>query len=231
MTFVSFAWLTAIGRVEFGVSNAASGRYIYVAAACFLPLVALGGEVLAGRWVVLGAVPIVLLALGLPGNVDLLDEEEPFLLGSRAVVASIAHSDLLSQLPGDTEVYGLAGTDVSVPAGWLRAAAADGRISVPDGTEPGVRLDADSWIALKQVGKPSEENCPTGPSTVVRRLERGANIAFSGRVGVSVIKGDARSSVKGFDDDAGGLIAVRAGPVDVEISGPLGRPPSICAIG
>ena len=68
--FLTFAFVTAVARVDVGgVASAASGRYVYVAAALLLPMIAFGIEAFARRQAALAIAALVLLAVGVPGNV------------------------------------------------------------------------------------------------------------------------------------------------------------------
>ena len=228
----AFALLTAFGRANgFGAITAASDRYIYVVAALWLPVVGLGAEVLARYRVVLGAIPLVLLALGLPDNIDLLRTTPPFTIGDRDQVSLVAHSPLLAQLPPDTRLFttpffpGLAPT-----AGFLRHAAADGRVPGLHRPSQQLLLNADASIALDQSGRRTSRACPTAKSTLSIHARRGTRIVFSGTAIVSARRGGQASFPATFASSNGDTIDVRAGPLDLTITGPLGRPPSICRI-
>jgi len=233
---LAFALLTAFGRAEgnniwVGLHTAASGRYIYVVAALFLPVIALGAELLARRWIVLGAVPLVLLAIGLPDNIDRLRQTDPFMAASKENVTAIAHSPLIGQLPPKTRLFSVrAVPEVAPTAGFLRAAADSGRLPGLDHPSPQVLLNADAYIALHQTGRRTGRACPveTSPQTV--RASRGTRIVFSGSVVVSVRRDGVSSFPTEFESRSGNVVEVRAGPLDVTITGPLGRPPSICRI-
>jgi hypothetical protein len=229
--FVAFASFTAIARAVFGVESASEPRYIYVAAALFLPVVALGAQALTRRWVGFGAAPLVLLAIGLPTNIDLLVNRDPIELGEHDQVAAAAHSDLLPQLPADTRLFTTPfAPEFGPTAGWLRAAAAEGRISEPQNPTGSLLADADAQIALRQAGRAtSDRACPLRPSPLTARLDRGDRIVFSGSITVVVARGDRRSWPRQYSSP-GGAVEIRAGPVDVEIRGLGHQPPAVCNI-
>jgi hypothetical protein len=232
VSFLAFGWFTAIGRVDiFGVVSAATERYAYVAAALFLPLVALGAEYLAQRWLVLGLVPVALLAIGLPGNVDGLRDRPPYSLGSRNAVVAVAHSDLLDQLPPDTALLAPEGyRDVAPTAGWLRSTVADGRLSAPEHLTAQQTMNADLTIALVQGGAVNERECPVLAGTPRVRVDRGDRIVFSDTINVVLVRDAMQSSPRSFTSGAGDVVEVRAGPVDLEVAGPREGPPAICRI-
>src|SRR5262245_2376767 len=226
--FVAFAWFTAIGRVaDYGVELASAPRYIYVAAALFLPVIALGAQGLTRRWVGLGAAPLVLLAIGLPTNIDLLENRNPFELGAHDQVAAVAHSHLLPQIPADTRLFTTSlAPELGPTAGWVRAAAAQGRISEPQ--NPTLLADADALIALSQAGSAaSHRECPLLASPLTTRVGRGDRIVFSGVISVVVARGDGRSSPRRYSSEGGDAVGIRAGPLDVEIQGFGNQPPEV----
>jgi hypothetical protein len=228
---LAFAALTAVGRAQgFGVAYAASDRYIYVVAALCLPIVALGAEVLADRWLLLGAIPLVLLLIGLPDNIDLLRHPDPLTLGTRNGVVAVARSPLLAQLPPGTRLFSIPlAPDFAPTAGFLRDAAADGKLPDHDPSNQ-ERLTADRTIAIDQAGPPGSGPCPATRPKVEVRARRGTRIVFSGTVLVATRNDRGTSYPAILTSKGGDVIAVRAGPVDLLLTGPLGRPPAICRI-
>jgi hypothetical protein len=193
-----------------------------------LPLVALGGEVLAERRAILGVVPLALLAVGIPNNVDLL-RTPVHTIGVRDLVTAASHSPLLPQLRAQDRLFNVPGVPSMAPtAGFLRAAAKDGQL--PDLGRPSAQaaLTADGWVALHQTGRTSGPSCPaTSPRSI--RVARGARVVFSGTVVVALRRGTETSGLFPFNSRNGNTIAVRAGPIDLLVSGPLGRP-AICRV-
>jgi hypothetical protein len=230
---LGFAALTAVGRAQgFGVGYAASDRYIYVVAALWLPIVALGAEVLASRWLLLGAIPLVLLLIGLPDNLDLLRHPDPLTLGTRDGVVAVARSPLLEQLPPGTRLFSIPlQPDFAPTAEFLRDAASDGKLPDLDDLSDQALLTADRVIAVDQTGAPGSGPCPATRPRVEVRAERGTRITFSGTVMVSTRNERGGTSYPAIlTSKAGDVIAVRAGPVDLLVTGPLGRPPAICRV-
>jgi hypothetical protein len=232
---LSFALLTAFGRaggdsIWVGPQTAEAGRYIYVVAALCLPVVALGAELLARRWIVLGAVPLVLLAIGLPKNIDLL-REAPFMAPSEESVSAVGHSPLLAQLPPKTRLFPWRAVPELAPtAGFLRAAAASGRLPGLDHPSREERLNADAAIALHQTGRRTSRECPVATSPRTVQASRGTRIVFSGSVAITVRRGGVSSFPSLFESRSGNVVEVRAGPLNVTIAGRLGRHPAICRV-
>jgi hypothetical protein len=231
--FVACAWFTAVGRVaDYGVESASQPRYIYVAAALFLPLVALGAQALTRRWVGFAAAPLILLAIGLPANIDLLVNRDPFGLGAHDLIAASAHSDLLPQIPPNTRLFPWPDYPALAPtAGWLRTAAAQGRISKPRNPTGSLLAEADAHIALSQAGgAASHRECPLRPSPLTTGVDRGDRIVFSGSIIVVVVRGNGSSLPRQYSNARGDAVGIRAGPLDVKIGGLGNQPPAVCNI-
>ena len=75
---------------------------MHVGAALLLPVAALGAERLAARRAVLGALALIPLAIGVPGNIDLLADPNPAFTGGRNAVLAMAHSPYIDDVPPDT---------------------------------------------------------------------------------------------------------------------------------
>ncbi len=127
-------------------------------AGLLLPVVALGGEWLARRWVVLGAIPVVLLAIALPSDVDLFRHVGA--LGNRDLVvggcAFAAHPRAARGYPFFAFPTAPRRADRGLPAACRRRRAAR--------RYPGVaqeRLAADTAITLRQTGRAGRADAPS----------------------------------------------------------------------
>ena len=225
---LAFAFLTAFARSEspFSVVAPDADRYIYIVAALWLPIVGLGGQWLAQRWLPLGVLPLVLLVIGLPGNIDALQHPSPYALGLHDSVVAAAHSPLLQQLPGDTRLFTTIFADLGPTAGFLRQAVADGRVprAAVSATS---RRNADAAIALQQTGPSRTTECPTRPE-IRTKMRPGARIVFSGLLSVRVVEGDTSSTPRVYNSRLGDTVQVRAGPVELVVGG--ATPSSICVL-
>ncbi len=228
---LAFASTTAIARVNFGtVRSASSDRYVDVATALLLPIIALGVELIARRQLVMAAAPLVLLAVGVPGNVDALGQLSVLTRGSRVFVETAAYSPLLRQLPADTRLQRIAdfAPDLAPTAGWLRKARADGRVRRPSHVSAQAVATTDLLLAVQSERAPISYNCPAAESARRVRVSRGDRISFSGTLWVSAIRGGVQSFVIAFDAPSGGVLKVLAGPLDLVIAGASGRAPRLC---
>jgi len=226
--FLAFAWVTAVARVSVGgVTSAGSDRYVDVATALLLPLIALGIEVLGRRQILIAAASLVLLAVGVPGNINLLANTSPYTRGQPDYVKAAAHSPLLSQLPADMRIRITDfAPELAPTAGWLRQETAAGRIPRPSHPTPQVLLLTDLLLAVRPAAD-GQRACPA--SSAPRRLlvKRGDQLNYSGAILVHAISGTARSTGIPFNNQLGRLDVV-AGPIQLLITGVRGQPPRIC---
>jgi hypothetical protein len=75
---VVFFVISGIGRASlYGAQFARSGRYLHIAAALSLPAVAVAANAVAQRWRLLAPAVVVLLLIGMPGNVHQIADYKP----------------------------------------------------------------------------------------------------------------------------------------------------------
>jgi hypothetical protein len=114
-----------------GPELARAGRYVYLVVAMALPAIALAADAIIRRWRRL-AVPVgVLLLLGVPGNIHLLDtyrngSEDP---AYRRHILAAARLPLAPQLPRSIPTN--RGILLSPTLGWLLESLPSGRIPSP----------------------------------------------------------------------------------------------------
>ena len=137
--------------------------------------------------VVLGAIPVVLLALAFPTNVDLFRHAGA--LGNRDLVVAgcvfAAHSGAACGYP-PLRIPDRA--HLGPTAGFLRRAAADGRLARTR-VSPEEQLAADVAIACTRPDGRGPAGCPVRPVTGVIHARRGTRIEFSGVIAVSLAAG------------------------------------------
>jgi hypothetical protein len=228
--FLAFALVTGVARVDVGgVASAASGRYVYVASALLLPLIALGVEAFARRQAALAIAALVVLAVGVPGNVRLLAKQDPFTRGSPDYIEAAAHSPLLKQLPADMRLRLTEfAPDLAPTASWLLAASAAGRVPRPHDPSPQLTLTTDLQLGLWPAHAVTPRVCPAGALQRRMRVERGDHIRFSGTIVVFAVDGTARSMGLRFAATSNGRLDALAGPLDIVVTGLLGKPPRLC---
>jgi hypothetical protein len=211
-----FSFLTGFNRSGFGADVAAvagQGRYIYVCAALLLPIVAMGAQQLWEWRRALVVVPLALIALGLPANIDSLRNRGPFTTGNRDQVTTLAHSELLPQVPGDLRPLPFQ----DVRAAWLLKAVADGDMpDPPDDMPTRAKLNIDAALALVEEDT-STPACDPVEGRIAQTVHRGDRIVVGGPVQLLLAEGDGRSTPR--DYDTGTTVRIQAGPVDIVIRG------------
>jgi len=233
--WLAFAGLTALGRAGVPVTSAsyASGRYVHVGAALLLPVAALGAERLAARRAVLGALALIPLAVGVPGNIDQLAHPNPALAVGRNTVLAMAHSPYVDEVPPDTMPmrFDIGPVVIAVPltTGWLSRQADAGRLPEPPKPTPGLDLMVAGQIVLSQSGGgDAGAGCPRLTAGVPMRLHRGDQLRFDGAVNVVVKDGADTSLPLPFNSRHGSSVRALAGPLDVIVAPAPGAPARLC---
>ena len=231
LTFTALTSLARAGGVP-GLAKADAERYLHVGAALALPAIAAGAEALAKRCVALGALALVPLALGLPGNLDQLAHTSPYRRGDhRHQLFAIAHSPFVDDVPPDTPALPSRMFALPLTTGWLSQQAAAGRIPEPDLAEdPTADLTATNTIALAQEpGTDDGPACPRLTTPVRRTLQPGESLRFTGPIDVTVTDGERESQPRTFLARKGSVIRAVTGPVDVRVRQAEGNPATLCA--
>jgi hypothetical protein len=213
LAFSSLTGFSRSGIVPDVAANASQGRYLYVCAALLLPLVAMGAQTLWEWRKPLVVVPIVLMAIGLPANIDSLRNRGPFTTGNRDQVTALAYSELLPQVPGDLRPFPFQ----DVRAAWLLKAVEDGDMPAPpDDLTVRAKLNIDAMLALAPEVTTSP-TCDPVEGRIVQTVQRGDQIVIGGPVQILLTEGDGRSTPR--DYGAGTTVRIQAGPVDVVVRG------------
>lgn len=232
VAWLVFAGMTALGRALVPLSpNAyATSRYVHVGAALLLPVAALGAERLARRRALLGALALVPLAIGLPGNVDRMANTPAAFTGGKDTILAIAHSRYLDDVPPDTMPLRIGGgLEMPVTADWLSRQVDAGRVPEPDGADPVRDLTATSQIVLTQDAGPTDVvGCPPLSADVPVTLHRGDQLPFDGALSVFVTDRAHTAFPRSFHSRDGPVIRTLAGPVDVIIRPTPGVPTRLC---
>jgi hypothetical protein len=145
---IAFLAVTSYGRGPAGDQDAS--RYIHLCAAFLLPALAVAIDALVRRWPVVTPVMILLLLVGVPGNVhrfgrlDFFTEE--FFDHQSQVWTGLAHSPR-SPAPSAHPDFSQAST---VTMGWLQDAAADGKVPEPGKFGPAIKDEIAIRRALVQ---------------------------------------------------------------------------------
>jgi hypothetical protein len=153
-----------------------------------LPAIAVAATALMRRWRVLGALAVLLLLVGIPGNVDFIvhyDKRVKNLLGSPDLMLALPRAPFARDAPRalrpapDLAPY--------VTIGWLRDGVAAGRIPDPARVAPLTAATANLRLSLLQSDRPTTaSHCRVLRAPVTRTLTRGQSIVFNaGRLRVA----------------------------------------------
>ena len=207
------AWvlLTATQRrtTVLGMEGAKESRYVYVVVALLVPLIALAVEA-AARHGALVVAPLAVLAVGVPGNLRLLDDDGV----EYDMVWALIGSEHLDAAPDDRDLP------------FATIAQLKGLASVfdpPRAVDPSIQLFADGFLALHQEPGDAPDDCPT-VALVRADLAPGTSVGLRGLVEVRVVSGDERSPVFPLDAAAGDRLSAY-GPITVEVRRPEGAGP------
>jgi hypothetical protein len=200
------------GNLSFDPNLPAAPRYLYVGGMLLLPLIGYGASQLAKIRSSLALVPVVALALGVPGNIKAL-VKYPDDRDYRNLVLAVAHSELIGQVPGNFSPLKQYYNDTTVA--WLRLALAKGKIPDAVATEKAVQLSADALLALRR-DRSARASCVPELDRLTVTAHANDIIKFGpGRILVALIDGDTRSRPFKFNWTMGQLV-IQAGPVNLE---------------
>jgi hypothetical protein len=186
VTAAAFTLSTAVTRTELhGLDGAKEQRYVHVLVALAIPVVAAGIEWMQRRSAWLGALGVGVLALGVPSNVDALDEEVP-----PNTLAAYVRSDALAGANPDRVLHPL----LPLLVGDLQDAATNPGEWADVPVTPGEQLQADLFLAVEQRdGPPGGESCSVVPELRLTTTA-GLEIPFAGTVTVVARDGDVQTA-------------------------------------
>ncbi len=226
--------VTGLGRgAVFGPSFASAGRYKQLYTAMTLPAIAVAADALARRWRYFLPVALVLLVIGIPGNLRDLDHpgslfNPAYQSGVRNVILTLPDSPFARKVPPSE----MPERRLDLTIGWLLEQKAAGRLP-PSGTQdPSSLANATLILAIAQSpghvgfagsGKPC--NPLVAPTT--RLFEKGDSISFTGDIGVIYQAGQVQSGLVIFDAAKGNTLTVIAGPLTLELL-PIGSKTTLC---
>jgi hypothetical protein len=229
---VVFIALAAQARWIAGPAAASASRYLYVDVVLTLPLVALALQALIDRWRPL-AVLVLLVVVGVPGNVDAFDDP-PFgpdhHRHQEALIRNAVRSPYAFTAPDhlrpDPDVFNSEGLTM----GFLRGALGAGKLRLPTGPIPPAIGDE---LAVRLTLSQERDREPVGPcqdQPVTRfRPARGDRFTFAEDLVVRVRRDDGSlgAPVTFKVGDGPSVTVVRDG-VDVMIETRAGWPAPLC---
>jgi hypothetical protein len=184
---VLFATTLGVTRFGLGPHFAASSRYLHIVAALVLPLVAVAADALTRRYRRFAAVALVLLVIGLPGNIAGIGHN----VGTaaryreqRRIIGSLPRYELAQSVPRSLRPTPSFAAEVTV--GWLVDGLRDGRIPAPPGATPVQRATDTLRLSLQQLDA-STEPCPPLRAVTTRHLDTGESLHIQGAVMVQAV--------------------------------------------
>lgn len=148
-----FFVITGVGRAgNLGSEYARQSRYLYVFAALAVPAVAVAADAVAHRWRVLAPAAILVLLIGIPGNVDALLErrsaERSFHFEYRRLILTLPRVPIAHEVPRSMRPEQRVAKRLTL--GWLLEGVASGRIPRPATITPVDAATATLHLALNQ---------------------------------------------------------------------------------
>jgi hypothetical protein len=235
---IVFLFLTAISRAGryggflarlTGPELARAGRYVYLVGAMALPAIAMAADALIRRWHRLTVVLGVLLLVGLPGNIHLL---ETYRNGSaeaayRRRILTAARLPLAPQLPRSMPAD--KGILIGPELGWLIDSLPSGRIP-----SPGPLTRDEIATETLRLALPTTHDAVTSPcrkltSPTIRVLGKGDRLTVdTGAIKLTYLPvGGGRSQVVRLSHTS---VVARAGPLRLALvpAGRAAEPAVIC---
>lgn len=187
---VLFAVSTAYGRAA--ISTEPASRYLHVTAALLLPCLAVGIDAYVARWPRVLPAAALVLVMGLPGNLDVIDERHPLVYGNRDVtltLAVVAHDE---QVPRHVRPSPAWIGDLT--AGWLADGIESGRIPRPDHIDPAIRQKASLQLAAEVISESQAGTCTGVEPEIPLSLSAGEVVQFqTPEMNVVELVGDERT--------------------------------------
>ena len=226
---IAFVSSTAYGRAGLvfpNIDQARATRYVYVIAALVLPAIAVAASALARRWKPFACVVIVLLLIGLPGNVRAFHPSglARYTLGVPSQILSLTEVPEAGHVRRGLQPFPLGAPGLTI--GWLLDAKRDGRLPDPGPLTPGDRASAALALSLDQRpgGAASAGSCrPIPPGTTIEVRKDQHILLPDGFTEVfSVLRGQLRAS-QSYAASLGHDLRVVSGPIRLAFLPPSSR--------
>jgi hypothetical protein len=188
---IAFLLFSGANRAWAGTRFASSSRYLHIVVALLLPALALAADALVRRWRALVPVVLVLLVIGVPGNIGAVDDSffsETYFTNYEAMVRSIPRVGLARRVPRDLRPEPVSGPWITV--GWLLQGANSGRI--PAIAQPTLVQQATIRLrlSLEQLDEGTGVNCQLVTAPITRHVEPGESFIVRGAVLVQLFGDD-----------------------------------------
>jgi hypothetical protein len=218
---VVFLAIAAYGRPLFGTSAARAPRYVHLVVAMMLPSLAIATDALMHRWRRLAPLLMVLLVIGIPGNVEAIGLSGPAQItkGNKHLVLAVPQSPYAGRVPRSLPLD-QAGLD-GVRVGWLLDGVRSGRIPTPSVVAPETAAAATLMLVLRQSAEPvaTKECRGVSDGVTVETDERDVFVLHGGAVEARVRLTNGSLSVpRTFPAGGGSFVLVETGGVTITFS-------------
>jgi hypothetical protein len=208
-----FFAVTSQGRWFFGAEFAESSRYVYIGTCLLLPALAVAADAYARRWVWSTPAVLVLVLIGVPGNIDAFGSSvfsPQYFLEQRETMLGIAHSEEIEQVPPWVKFEPNAFNGPGLTSGWLLDARRDGRVPEPGPLSPGRESQFPVKLGLAHVDAPFDGECVETSELTGLQLQQGERIAIRSDLAVSLAlpEGEPTLPVRFSPRDGGEVLEV-----------------------
>jgi len=222
--------VTLAGKHGTGPERARLSRYVYLVAALSLPALAIAADAMARRWRALTIPIVVLLLIGVPGNVHRLRTYANLSQYDRAVfrteVLEAPRLPVANKLPRSTKpapkasFYGLT-------LGWLLDSLPSGRIPSPGTVSPQQVSTQTIRLVLRPAFLPTRDRCRSLRTTEQLVLPVFHKITLlAGRATITYVPADGARSQPLVVQPGTSYVAL-VGPLSLEVQ-PVEQPARIC---
>jgi hypothetical protein len=221
LLFGAFVFIstTAWSRADLGTDFANQSRYVHIVAALLLPALAVGADAVARRWPLMAPVLIVLLLIGVPGNVSTTwNQTGPGRgdRGDRELILASAVVPAASRAPDWARPDPEAARPVTM--GWLRDGIERGRVPQLRDIDPALAEAATFRIELQIVQQWVRRSCERLTQPTQRHIEPAESIGFVGPILVRKIDPVfSREIVVPFEGVVGSSLLAMDEPLDITI--------------
>ncbi len=185
----AFLVIVGFGRADDalpGSETYAASRYLYIAAALVLPALVVVASQLATTWKVLWPVVIVVLVIGVPGNITILHRSNYLhtLDAYRQMFLTLPRLPIASSLP--RSIHPDPDYDGWVTMGWLIDGVRDGRIPPPSPeASPGQKAFSTLRLAWQPSTAAPEDSCHPVALPADVRVHRGTRLTVNATVTIA----------------------------------------------
>jgi hypothetical protein len=184
---VAFVVLTAWSRAAFGSAYAEQSRYLHIVAALLLPAIGVAADAISRRAPALVPAVVVILLVGVPGNLDIVVNHKGPGRGTRPdreLYLAAARVPIAAELPDWVRPDPTLTPDLTL--GWLRAGIASGRIPDPGPIDSALEQAVTFRLVLQQTDQPAPfVGCERLTSPKKVDLASGDTIGFRGNIVVT----------------------------------------------